>query len=261
VTPAGGLVAACTLVAAAIHLMVVPTPGSASCDATLTARSRFFTFETRETYPAVATDDSLGRSHFEANLSAMWNRLAEGLASAARCQARVERDRTLAVLCERSPCYLRLEAPKAGHAPELAAPGSAGGDSLLGIFSVLEGDSAAGLYSVLLGSYLRGSAAESLIASVAIPEEETFATVRDTSLALDIRYDDCFGESRRPTAFVLPPELTANRQFWFLSGLYVARDDAKRALAWVRREWMVEGRIVKIRATGPVLRRAFELRE
>ncbi len=124
------------------------------------------------------------------------------------------------------------------------------------------GDSVAELYAVLLGSYLRGSAAESLVANVSIPDEEDSEGARDTTVVLDIDYQNCFnGPLGRPRLYTLPPHLTANHQYWLLSGLFYSREDAKHAVVRIRREWMVEGRIVKIRVTGAVLQDAFAKEE
>lgn len=114
----------------------------------------------------------------------------------------------------------------------------------------------------MVESHLRGSAVESLVASVDLPPEEESDAGWDTTVVMDVYYDTCIdGASGRPRLFTLPPKLAADRQFWLLSGLYYAQEDAKRALARMRIESRVEGKIVKIRAAGPVLQRAFSREE
>jgi hypothetical protein len=147
--------------------------------------------------------------------------------------------------------------------PELEPPDvdSARADSVVTLLRQAVADTAADLYTVRLLSYVKGSHAESLVASVSIPEpDEDVEAGWDSTVVLDIRYVDCFAP-RHQAAFVLPPKLTADRKFWWAKGLYFSANDAKKAATVGGREWGVEGKVVKIRATGPVLRRVFELRE
>lgn len=228
-----------------------------ACDISLTTRSKYLTFQTTETYPLRLAGDSLGSAELERVYSEMWDRLARGLATAVENHRRIERDPKLASLLEGGTLSIisvdsRIRPATGSSGAEMALR-----DSVIAQFRFFVGDSSAELYTVLLGSYLRGSAAESLVANVSVPDEEDEGE-RDTTVVLDIVYSDCFEmPSGRPRLFTLPPSLTANHQFWLLSGLFYSRDDATRAIARIRREWMIEGRIVKIRATGPVLRNAF----
>jgi hypothetical protein len=214
-----------------------------------------------EIYPIVVTDDSPGKADFEAKLTAMWSRLARGLATAAAYERRVERDPKLAALLRSAPVSLVWENGRVR--PELEPPDvdSARADSVVTLLRQAVADTAADLYTVRLLSYVKGSHAESLVASVSIPEpDEDVEAGWDSTVVLDIRYVDCFA-SQHQTAFVLPPEVTPDRKFWWARGLYYSADDAKKAAARGGHEWGVEGKVVKLRATGSLLRLAFARRE
>lgn len=251
---------------------LVPTPASASCDASLLIRSRSLTFQTFGNYPVLVTEDSAGKSQFETDFAAMWDDLATGLATALACQRGLERDAQLASrlasVTVTTRANLRLEGaapPKAltrpmqGPGPDFEVwPGdSALVDSLDSLVHRAGADSIAELYSVLLNSFARGSKADSLPANLTVPGEEDAEDERDSTLVVDITYLDCFDSPRRARLFMLPPELTADRKVWLLSGLYYVRQDAVRSISELSREWGYKGKVVKLRATGAVLQHAF----
>ncbi len=241
--------------------MALPQPTSASCENLFEAKSSELWFIYNDVYPVPGSFprtpavDSL----YAADLRAMWDAMAHGLAMAVACQKRIDADTGLAELLTKSPIHLAMT-PRGPLRPGPVFDRSrpAPPESVITLFTGLEHDSTALLYSIRLGSFADSvSAARSSARFAWLDALREEAEEWDSTLVLDWKHEDCsIGDSDRPTLFVLPPGASGTGRWEVLSGLIVGRRDANLWLATIRCRGEAKAEVIPIRVTGMVLSHA-----
>ncbi len=244
-----------TLLVAGAVLVLTTAPATASSSAGLTIRSKGLEIFAYDTEPVAETEDSLGMAELDVEFSRMWDRLAYCFATAITCKRELDVRPQLAARYVGSEASVFFDSRR----QELHFYASRGNSALAESLRVLaagsRSDSIAEIYSVLLTSFPKGSQADSFPVAITVPGDND--TERDSTVVVDVTFENEFAEWRRARLFMLPPELTKDRKVWLMSGIYCVQDDATRAIPGLKRKWGFSGKVVKLRATGAVLQRAF----
>ena len=224
----------------------VSSPAWGSCENTIRVKSRELLFEYYDVYPP--PEDS-------AALMRMWNGMARGLATAVRCQQRIESDPNLKAKLALEPLYLAMYAGQrlvsaSDQDPHLpAAP-----DSILALFRSLNQDSTVALLSVRLGSSPNVRRMRALMDDLEELRETEGPEGWDSSLVVDLVHADCSQEWDRARLFLLPPHIARVKSYVLMSGLFIYRRDALRVAERIRKQYGAQGKVMSVAVTGALLR-------
>ncbi|HEY2923607.1 MAG TPA: hypothetical protein VGJ98_01415 [Candidatus Eisenbacteria bacterium] len=238
-----------------LAIVLLAGVASASCENGLEARSRQFSLVYWDTKPA-----PIGPTH-KRKIALMWDRMALALATAARIQRQIEKNRNLRAILSEAPVSLQMS-PN-GSIEIVSAPDrmtQSLRDSLRSLVSDLKPRQASevSLYSVKMARSVRGPEKEMLLRKLRTLAERRTEKASQSSLALDWVHKDCnVGDSDRPTLFVVTSRVAGRTTYSIMSGLYVDRRDALHAARQLSAEFQTPARVVPIRLNGPLLKNVF----